>query len=396
MKEIRKNVYWVGKVDWELRKFHGDEYSTHRGTTYNSYLVKDEKTALIDTVWSPFAGEFVEHLDRHVSIAKIDYVIANHAEIDHSGGLAKLMEKIPDTPIYCTNNGVKSLKGHYHMNWNFMPVKTGDKLSLGKKELVFIEAPLLHWPDSMFSYLTEENVLFSNDAFGQHLATEMLYNDLVDQAELFQEAIKYYANILTPFSGLVEKKIAELRSLGVPVDMICPSHGVIWRDNPMQIVTKYLEWASNYRENQIAIVYDTMWNGTKRMAEAIAKGIESADDKVTVKLFNISHSDKNDVVTEVFKSKALLLGSPTINRGILSAVAGFMEEIRGLKFREKKAAAFGTYGWSGESVDMINKGFEGDGFELLAGGIKALWNPDDESLKKCEEFGQEIAKKTKF
>ncbi len=396
MKEIKKDVYWVGKVDWELRKFHGDEYSTHRGTSYNSYLVKDEKTALIDTVWSPFAEEFVENLDRHVSLGKIDYVIANHAEVDHSGGLAKLMEKIPDVPIYCTNNGVKSLKGHYHKDWNLVPVKTGDKLSLGKKELVFIEAPLLHWPDSMFSYLTGDNILFSNDAFGQHLATDMLYNDLVDQAELHQEAVKYYANILTPFSGLVEKKIAELRGLNVPVDMICPSHGVIWRDNPMQIVAKYLDWARNYRENQIAIVYDTMWNGTRSMAEAIAKGIESADDKVAVKLFNISHSDKNDVVTEVFRSKALLVGSPTINRGILSAVAGFMEEVRGLKFRGKKAAAFGTYGWSGESVDTINKGLESAGFELLGSGIKALWNPDDDSLKKCEEFGKEIAKKTKL
>jgi anaerobic nitric oxide reductase flavorubredoxin len=395
MKEIKKDIYWVGKTDWEIRKFHGDEYSTHRGTTYNSYLVKDEKTTLIDTVWSPFAEEFVEELDKHVSLKKIDFVVANHAEIDHSGGLAKLMEKIPDVPIYCTNNGVKSLKGHYHKDWNFVPVKTGDKLSLGKKELVFIEAPLLHWPDSMFSYLTEENILFSNDAFGQHLATEMLYNDLVDQAELFQEAIKYYANILTPFSGLVEKKIAELQSLNVPVDMICPSHGVIWRNNPMQIVTKYLDWARNYRENQIAVVYDTMWSGTRHMAEAIAKGIESADDTVAVKLFNISHADKNDVVTEVFRSKALLVGSPTINRGILSAVAGFMEEIRGLKFREKKAAAFGTYGWSGESVDMINRGLEAAGFELLDSGIKALWNPDDEALKKCEELGKEIADKTK-
>jgi anaerobic nitric oxide reductase flavorubredoxin len=396
MKEIKKDIYWVGKTDWEIRKFHGDEYSTHRGTTYNSYLVKDEKTALIDTVWSPFAEEFVDELDRHFSLKKIDFVVANHAEIDHSGGLAKLMEKIPETPIYCTNNGVKSLKGHYHKDWNFVPVKTGDKLSLGKKQLVFIEAPLLHWPDSMFSYLTEENVLFSNDAFGQHLASEMLYNDLVDQAELFQEAIKYYANILTPFSGLVEKKIAELQSLNVPVDMICPSHGVIWRDNPLQIVAKYLDWARNYRENQITIAYDTMWNGTRNMAEAIAKGIESVDDKVTVKLFNISHSDKNDVVTEVFKSKALLIGSPTINRGILSAVAGFMEEIRGLKFKEKKAAAFGTYGWSGESVAMISKGLESAGFELLGSGIKALWNPDEEALKKCAEFGKEIVTKTKF
>jgi flavorubredoxin len=288
------------------------------------------------------------------------------------------------------------LKGHFHKDWNFVPVKTGDKLSLGRKELTFIEAPMLHWPDSMFSYLSGENILFSNDAFGQHLASEMLYNDLVDQAELFQEGLKYYANILTPFSNLVEKKIDEFKSLNVPVDMICPSHGVIWRENPLQIVGKYLDWARNYRENQVTIVYDTMWNGTKNMAEAIAEGIKSADDKTVVKLFNIARSDKNDVVAEVFKSKALLIGSPTINRGILSAVAGFLEEIRGLKFKEKKAAAFGTYGWSGESIAMIGRGLEGAGFELLDEGIKSTWNPDEKSLEECVEFGAEIAKKTKI
>jgi anaerobic nitric oxide reductase flavorubredoxin len=396
MKMIKKDVFWIGKVDWEIRKFHGDEYSTHRGTTYNSYLVRDDKTAVIDTVWSPFGAEFVENLDRSVSLKNIDYVVAQHAEIDHSGGLAELMKHIPDTPIYCTNNGMKSLKGHFHKDWNFVPVKTGDKLNLGKKELIFIEAPMLHWPDSMFSYLTEENILFSNDAFGQHLASEMFYNDLVDQAELVQECIKYYANILTPFSGLVEKKIEEFKSLNVQVDMICPSHGVIWRDNPLQIVGKYLDWSKNYRENQITIVYDTMWNGTRNMAEAIAKGVRSVDDEVVVKLFSISHTDKNDVVTEVFKSKTVLVGSPTINRGILSAVAGFMEQIRGLNFKDKKAAAFGTYGWSGESVDMINQGLENAGFELLESGLKSTWNPDEKSLKECVDFGKEIAEKSKY
>lgn len=396
MKEIKKDVFWIGKVDWEIRKFHGDEYSTHRGTTYNSYFVKDKKTALIDTVWSPFSAEFVRNLDNQVSLKNIDYIVAQHAEIDHSGGLAELMEHIPDTPVYCTNNGMKSFKGHFHKDWNFVPVKTGDKLNLGKKELIFIEAPMLHWPDSMFSYLTEENILFSNDAFGQHLASEMLYNDSVDQAELDQECIKYYANILTPFSGLVEKKIEEFKSLNVPLDMICPSHGVIWRDNPLQIVGKYLDWSKNYRENQITIVYDTMWNGTRNMAEAIAKGIRSVDSEAVVKLFNISHTDKNDVVTEVFKSKTLLVGSPTINRGILSAVAGFMEQIRGLKFKNKKAAAFGTYGWSGESVDMINQGLENAGFELLESGLKSTWNPDEKSLKECVDFGKEVAEKSKY
>lgn len=394
MKEIKKSIFWVGKEDWEIRKFHGAEYSTHRGTTYNSYLIKDKKTVLIDTVWSPFGSEFVNNLKKHIRLEEIDYVIANHAEIDHSGTLALLMRSIPDTPVYCSANCVKSLKGHFHEDWNFVPVKTGEKINIGKKELIFIEAPLLHWPDSMFSYLTGDNILFSNDAFGQHYANGLLYNDLVNRAELFQECIKYYANILTPYSNLVEKKINEFSSLNLPLDMICPSHGVIWRDDPLQIVKKYLEWSKDYKENQITVVYDTMWNGTRRMAEAIAQGIRSVDDKVAVKLFNISNSDKTDVATEVFMSKALLLGSPTINRGVLSAVAGFLELVRGLKFKKKYAAAFGTYGWSGESVNHMNEELRKAGFELLNDGIRLLWNPDEESLKKCVEFGKEIALKT--
>lgn len=394
-KRLKKDIYWVGKIDWELRKFHGAEYSTDRGSSYNSYLIRDDKTVLIDTVWRVFGKEFVRSLKKAVNLKNIDYIVANHAEIDHSGGLEELMTHIPDVPVYCTAEGVKSLKGHFHQDWNFMPVKTGDKISLGKKELIFIKAPMLHWPDSMFSYLTKDNILFSNDAFGQHYATELFYNNLVDQAELFQECIKYYANILTPFSSLVEKKINEFVSLNLPLEMICPSHGVIWKDNPFQIVHKYLEWSRNYKENQITIIYDTMWNGTRSMAEAIVQGIKAVDSKVVCKLFNISRSDKNDVVAEVFKSKAILVGSPTINRGILSAVAGFLEEIRGLKFKDKKAAAFGTYGWSGESVKMISNRLEEAGFELVNEGIRLLWNPDEESLEECVKFGKEISSKAK-
>jgi flavorubredoxin len=390
---VKDAVQWVGKVDWELRTFHGEEYSTHRGSTYNSYLVRDEKTVLIDTVWSPFADEFVANLAKEIDLAKIDYVIANHGESDHSGALPELMKLIPDTPIYCTANAVKSLKGHYHQNWNFHTVKTGDRLSIGSKELIFIEAPMLHWPDSMFCYLTGDNILFSNDAFGQHYASELMFNDLVDQAELFQECIKYYANILTPFSALVERKIKEVVGFGLPVDLICPSHGVIWREDPTQIVTKYLEWAANYQEEQISIIYDSMWGGTRKMAEAIARGIHETDEQVTIKIFNVARSDKNDIITEVFKSKAILVGSPTINRGILSAVAGILEEMKGLGFKEKKAAAFGAYGWSGESVAMITERLREGGFEMVNDGLREFWNPDDQALTNCVSFGREFAGK---
>ncbi|MDD2462943.1 MAG: anaerobic nitric oxide reductase flavorubredoxin [Desulfobulbus sp.] len=389
--QVKNNVYWVGKIDWELRRFHGEEYSTHRGSSYNPYLIKDEKTVLIDTVWGKYSNEFVENLQKEISLDKIDYIIANHAESDHSGALPELMSHIPDTPIYCTANAVKSLKGHYHQDWNFQVIKTGDTLQLGSRELIFIEARMLHWPDSMMSYLTKDNILFSNDAFGQHFASELMYNDLVDQAELYQEAIKYYANILTPFSALVDKKIKEVLGLNVPVDMICPSHGVIWRDDPLQIVNQYARWANDYSEDQITILYDTMWDGTRKMAEAIAKGITEIDKTITVKLFNVARSDKNDLITEVFKSKAILVGSPTINQGILSATAAILEEMRGLKFKNKKAAAFGCYGWSGESIKMISDRLKEGGFQLMNDGIRELWNPDTEAVDNCIHFGKSIA-----
>ncbi len=389
---IKNNVHWVGKIDWELRKFHGNEYSTHRGSTYNSFLIKEEKIALIDTVWAPFAREFVAGLASVIDLNRIDYVIANHAECDHSGALPELMRHIPDTPVYCTSNGVKSLKGHYHQDWNFNVVKTGDRLSLGQKELIFVEAPMLHWPDSMFCYLTEDNILFSNDAFGQHYASGHMFNDLVDQTELSAECIKYYANILTPFSPMVARKIKEVLSFNLPLDMICSSHGVIWRDNPAQIVEQYLEWADDYQENQITIIYDTMWNGTRVMAEHIAEGIALSDKSVNVKLYNLAKTDKNDVITEVFKSRAVLVGSPTINKGILTSVAAILEELKGLRMKDKKAAAFGCYGWSGESVKSISGSLAAAGFDVVDDGLKVMWNPDDESITKCTEFGKQIAR----
>jgi anaerobic nitric oxide reductase flavorubredoxin len=390
---VKNNVFWVGKTDWELRKFHGNEYSTNRGTTYNSYLIKEEKSVLIDTVWKPFAKEFVKNLSKEIDLKKIDYIIANHSESDHSGALPELMEAIPGTPVYCTEWGVKVIKGHYHKDWNFQVVKTGDRLNLGSKELIFIQANMLHWPDSMFSYLTVDNILFSNDAFGQHYCSEYLFNDLVNQQELFQEAIKYYANILTPFSPLVGKKINEFVALNLPLDLICTSHGVIWRDNPLQIVQKYTDWAANYQENQVTIIYDTMWNSTRIMAENIAKGIKLTDDKVNIKLFNASNTDKNDIITEVFKSKAILVGSPTINKGVTFSIAGILELMKGLGFKNKKAAGFGSFGWHAECVNIINGVLKNGGFEIISEGLTLNWNPDEEAISTCINYGKSIAEK---
>ncbi len=390
--KINDHITWVGKIDWELKKFHGEEYSTHRGSSYNSYLVRDKKTVLIDTIWMPYAKEFVQNLKKEIDLSEIDYIIANHAEVDHSGALPELMKEIPDTPIYCTKNGIQSLKGHYHQDWNFVEVKTGDKLNIGDRDLIFVEARMLHWPDSMFVYMTEDNILFSNDAFGQHYASESLYNDTVDQAELYQEAIKYYANILTPFSPFVTKKIEEVLSFNLPVDMICTSHGVIWRDNPVQIVEQYLKWADHYQENQVTLVYDSMWRGTSRMAEGIAEGLKKSMPGTTIKLVHAGLMDKNDVITEIFKSKAILVGSSTINKGILSSMAAVLEMVKGLKLKNKKGAAFGSYGWSGESVPLLEELLEESGIELASAGIKELWNPDEDAMARCVDYGETLGK----
>ena len=391
-KKLTEKVTWIGKVDWELQTFHGDEFSTKKGSSYNSYLVRDEKVVLIDTVWLPFDKEFVANLKDEIDLKDIDYIIINHAEIDHSGALKELMREIPNTPIYCTKNGEKIIRGHFHEDWNFVTVKTGDTLDIGESQLVFVEAPMLHWPDSMFTYMTGENILFSNDAFGQHYATESLYNDKVDNCELYAEAIKYYANILTPFSALVTRKIEEVLALELPVNMICTSHGVIWKENPAQIIHKYLEWADNYQENQISIVYDTMWDSTRLMAEAIARGIREEDPTVTVKLLNAAKVDKNDIVTEIFKSKAILAGSSTVNNRYLSAMGGLLEMVKGMKFKNKKAAAFGSYGWSGEAVKLLTEDLVAAGFEIIHEGRRTLWVPDSSEMESCKEFGKEFVR----
>lgn len=394
-KTITDKVTWVGKVDWELKNFHGKEYSTNKGSSYNSYLIRDEKTVLIDTVWLPYDDEYVNNLKKEIDLNKIDYIVANHNEVDHSGALPALMKEIPDTPIYCTANGAKFIKGQYHEDWNFVTVKTGDTLDIGSSTLTFVEAPMLHWPDSMMTYMSGDNILFSNDAFGQHYATESLYNYTVDNFELYAEAIKYYANILTPFSKFVTKKIEEVLAFNLPLNMICTSHGVIWKDNPVQIIEKYLEWANDYQENQITIIYDTMWNSTRKMAEAIADGIRSADSLVTVKLLNASLEDKNDIITEIFKSKAILLGSPTINRGCSHAIAGLMEMVKGLKFTNKKAAAFGSYGWAGDIMKLLSDLLKGAGFDLVNEGKKTLWVPDNDEVDSLKEFGASFVKQIK-
>ena len=393
MFQNKDKIYWVGYKDWDLKKFHGDEYSTHRGSSYNSYMIADEKIALVDTVWTPYHEGFVEEIDKMFGLDKIDLIVVNHCEVDHAGSLLYLMEKIPNTPIYCTKKGAEMMKKHYHQDWNFQTVKTGDSVDLGQYKLVFVEAPMLHWPDTMMTYVQGANLLLSNDPFGQHLVSPYYFNDQVNQGELYYEATKYYANIITPFNKLVKAKINELKSLNLPIDMIAPSHGVIWRDNPMQIVEQYEAWASNYHDGSVTILYDTMWGATKKMALAIARGLESQG--VPAKVINTAKFDKNDIITEVFRSKGIIIGSSTINNGILSSMAAILEIIKGLKFKEKIAATFGSYGWSGEATKIIEEWLKNSGFEIVQEPKKFLWDPTGEELEECILFGEEFAAKIK-
>jgi len=375
-RQVKNNVYWVGKIDWELESFHGADFSIHHGSSQNAYLIQEEKTVLIDTVWTPHAKEFVDNLASEIDLSSIDFIVANHGEIDHSGALPALMERIPKTPIYCTASGVKSLTGqHRHPEWDFRVVKTGDSVEVGNgKKLVFVEMRMLHWPDSMATYLTGDNILFSNDAFGQHYSVAELFADKADQGILWAEAMKYYANILTPFSVQVKKKVEEIKALNLPIDIIAPCHGAIWRENPLQIVEKYYQWSQAYKEDQIAIVYDTMWDGTKQLAHKIGAEVSILSPETKVKIFNISKTDKNEIMTDVFRSKAIAVGSPTVGQDILSSVGGWLDFLKELKFKDKKAAVFGCYGWSGESTKVLRGRLTGAGFAVVEPELRCNWN----------------------
>jgi anaerobic nitric oxide reductase flavorubredoxin len=389
MIEIKEKIYWTGIKDWELRQFHGHELSTHRGSTYNSYIIKDEKTILIDTVWDPYKEEFVENLEREVGLKNIDAIVINHIEPDHGGSLGYIMETVPDIPIYCTKNGADIIKRHFHKDWNFNIVKTGDSLKIGEYELIFVEMQMLHWPDSMMTYVKGANVVFSNDAFGQHFSPSGLFNDEVDSCEVYQEAIKYYANILTPFSPLVKKKIEQVKSLNLSIDIIAPSHGIIWRDNPMQIIEKYYEWSQDYSEDFVTIIYDTMYDATKSIADAIAEGLTKSG--VKYKMFNSAVTDQSDLLTEIFKCKGVLIGSCTVNNAVLRSIAALLHEIKGHKFKNKAAAAFGSYGWSGEAAKFISKELAEAGFKIVNEPIQFKYRPNHEEFDKCVEFGKAFA-----
>lgn len=392
--KISENIYWVGAVDWNVRDFHGHSYTVHRGTTYNAYLIVDEKICLVDSVYTPFSAELVEKIKSVVAPSKIDYIIANHVEVDHSGSISDILKLAPNAKVFCTQKGKEGFLRHYYENWNFQVVKTGETLKLGKKTLTFIEAPFLHWPDSMFAYINEDAILLPNDAFGQHYASANRFDDEVPESELMEEAAKYYANILTPFSPLVLKKLEEVKKLNIPIKMICPSHGIIWRRDPGKIINAYQRWASGEYKKKILVIYDTMWGSTEKMAKNILEGAASAGD-VEVKLFKMPVSDRSDIMKEALDSRFLVIGSATINKGILPTLSALLEDLDGLRFKNKLGAAFGAYGWSGGAVESIEARLKKSGIEVVFPAVTSKWVPDAQKLAECFDFGKKIAEKTK-
>ena len=389
---LKEGVNWVGVVDWNMRDFHG--YITRRGSTYNAYLISDEKVALIDTVKSTFSNELIEHISELTSLEKIDYIIVNHVEMDHSSSLPIIAKLAKNAKIISSQRGKDALIKHYGADFNVVEtVKTGDELKLGKRTLRFLEAPMLHWPDSMFTYIVEDKILMPNDAFGQHFASSERFDDEVDQNVLMEEAITYYANILMPFAPLITRKIQEVVQMGIPIDIIAPSHGIIWRKDPSKIINAYLNWSSGAAKQKAVVVFDTMWGSTDKMARAIAEGISSQG--VDVKLLKLRATDNTDIVTEIVDAKAVIVGSPTLNNQMFPTLSSFLTYITGLKPKGKLWGFFGSYGWGGGAVRDMTEMAKKAGFEVLEPSVDVKYVPDKEDLKKCFDFGQKIAQKIK-
>ena len=387
---LAEGVYWVGVIDWNIRNFHG--YSTRVGTTYNAYLVVDEKIALIDTVKAPFYNEMLSRVKEIVALEDIDYVISNHVEMDHSGSLPMTMRDIKNAKLITLEKfGEGGLRKTFHSEWPFETVKEGSELSLGKRKIIFIPTPMLHWPDSMCSYLVEDKILFSMDAFGQHIAHSSRFDDEVGIETIMPEAAKYYANILMPFGDLIVKAVDKLG--GLDIDIIAPSHGVIWRSHIETIVNSYASWGKGDAKSKALVIYDSMWGSTEKMAHALAEGIIS--ENVETRLYNLTKSDQSDIVKEVLDTKALLIGSPTLNNGMFPTVAEFLCYLKGLRPKGKIGAAFGSHGWAGGAVKAIEQELSLTGVELMESGLAFKFVPDENELQECIDFGKAIADKVK-
>ena len=385
--EIANGIYWVGVIDWNIRDFHG--YSTYQGSTYNAYLILDDKITLIDTVKKPFADELLTNIGQIVDPKKIDYVISNHTEMDHTGGLPRVMHKVGENkPLYCSKMGHKNLSKHFSQAWNYQPVEDGGQLNLGRRTLTFMETRMLHWPDSMFTYVNGDEILFSSDGFGQHYAGLERFDDQVGDA-IMPHAKKYFANILLLYAPLILKLVDKVTQMGLPIRMICPDHGIIWRTDPSKIIKAYVEWSEQKPRRKAVVIYDTMWHSTEAMAEAIVNAL--GEEGVDARPFHLRANHRSDVITEVLDAGAVVVGSPTLNNGLFPTVSDFLTYMKGLKPKNKIGAAFGSYGWSGEAVKLVTKELQETGFEMIEPGVRIQYVPDDKTLDACRELAKKIA-----
>jgi len=389
--QIAENVYWVGAVDWAVREFHGHTYHTHRGTSYNAYLIVDDRIALVDTVMSGFEDEMFRQISQIVDPAKIDYLVANHAEPDHSAALPAVLARAPKATLVHSKRGADSFGKYYPNGWKRQIVGSGDSISLGHKTLAFLEAPMLHWPDSMFTYVPEDKLLLPNDAFGQHLASAKRFTDEVDPAVLWDEVRKYFGNILVPFSKLIVRKVDEVVKLGLEIETIAPSHGLIWREDPMQIIGKYVSWSKGETEPRALVVYETMWGSTAEIARAIAQGIDEAG--AGVQIHPVPESDHTTVVGDLLEARGIVVGSATHNRRPLLNISAIVEDLVGLRPVKKIGAAFGSHGWGGGAVPVLEKRLQEAGIGVVQEGLALAWRPSPEEREQAVAFGRAFGQK---
>jgi len=373
--KIKENIYWVGAVDWDLRNFHG--YLTQRGSSYNAYLIIDEKITLVDTVKHYCSDTLLERISSVIEPSRVDYVVANHVEMDHSGSLPFIMKHASQATIITSPNGEKGLKEHYAGDWKYRVVNTGDSISLGKRSLSFVLTPMVHWPDNMVSYMPEEKLLFSNDAFGQHIGSSERFDDQFPLEIVLEEARKYYANIVLPYSAQVQKALEAASKLAI--ETIAPSHGLIWRKYIGSILGEYQKWSTNRTEKMAVIVYDSMWQSTEKMAYAIYRAFD--DKGYKTKMYNLQHTHISDIMTSIILAEYICVGSPTLNKNILPSVASFLTYLKGLAPKGRKAFAFGSYGWGSMSVKQIEGYLKESGCEV-AGSFEVKYIPSEQKLEE--------------
>jgi flavorubredoxin len=388
--KVSEHVYWVGAVDWDIRDFHG--YSTLRGSTYNAYLIVADDIILIDTVKAPFKDELLSRVASVTDPVNIRYIISNHSEPDHSSSLPQVIEEVKPEKVFCSKLGLKDLAGYYDLE-GLQAVENESTVSLGGVNLTFVETRMIHWPDSMMTYLADDRLLFSQDGFGMHLATSERFADEIPERLLYEENVKYFANILLPYKQLIARLLDKIKEMGIAIDIICPDHGPIWRQDLDKPISQYYKWCAQKPTEKAVITFDTMWGSTEMMARAIEEGLEK--EGIDVMVLPLKGSDRAVVITETLEAGALLVGSPTINNNIFPSVADVLSYMRGLKPANLVGAAFGSFGWSGEGVKQVNEYLTQMKVELVSEPLNLLFRPDKEGIEKCRQLGGDVARRLK-